>query len=77
MTRQSKLIGSNAEMVMKLVCVFVCVCSSAWVGGWYWGHRVSGVCYGTEMDISEQEGAAHTRLFPCLDILDGVSLDCL
>lgn len=57
------------------VCVFVCI--STWVGVRYWGHRVSGVCYGTEMDISEQEGAGQTRLFPCLEILDGVSLVCL
>jgi len=35
MTRQSKLIGSNAEMVMKLVCVFVCVTAvpHGWAGG--------------------------------------------
>ncbi len=37
------------------MCVCVCVC--VWHGaiGWYWGHRVSGVCYGTEMNITEQE----------------------
>ncbi len=44
--------------VCACVCVRACVCVCVWHGaiGWYWGHRVSGVCYGTEMNTTEQEG---------------------
>lgn len=66
--------GRNGEETG--VCVHMCVCSSTWVGVWYWSHRVSGVCYGAEMDITEQEGAGQPRLFPYLEILDGVSRVC-
>lgn len=50
------------------MCVSVCVC--AWHGAiaWYWGHRVSGVCYGTEMNITEQEGQINhvcSRVLKC------------
>ncbi len=30
------------------------------------------MCYGTEMNITEQEGADQPRLFPCLEVLDGL-----
>lgn len=48
--------GRNGEETG--VCVHMCVCSFTWVVVWYWGHRVSGVCYGAKMDITEKEGAS-------------------